>query len=336
MDTVDVSIGQSSDHRRRKVYVDAARAGIRVPFVEVTLADSPGRAGPDQQPGDPALRHLGTGVGSRGGASGPTPCLDRRPFGRRRVRGAVGQPAGRRARQTPATPSGRPSTQPRPGAAAVVGRSRDPDALCPPGRDHAGDELRGHSGRRTPRPGARRAGRWPRHPPVQRQPPRVRADDHRQPVPGEGQRQHRQFGGQCVHRGRGGEADLGHPVGSRHGDGPVHRPADPHHPGVDPAELAGPHRNGAHLPGPGEGRRSARGADLGALPGHPRRAGRAGCRLLHRPCRRPAPLRAAHGPAGHRHRQSGRLDHGRLVPRPSHRELPLHPVRGDLRDHGRL
>ena len=51
MDTVDVSIGQSSDHRRRKVYVDAARAGIRVPFVEVTLADSPGRAGPDSNPG---------------------------------------------------------------------------------------------------------------------------------------------------------------------------------------------------------------------------------------------------------------------------------------------
>ena len=45
------------------------------------------------------------------------------------------------------------------------------------------------------------------------------------------------------------------------------------------------------------------------------------------------PMTAA---ADHRHRQPGRFDHGRLVSRPPHRELPLHPIRGDLRDHGRL
>ena len=80
----------------------------------------------------------------------------------------------------------------------------------------------------------------------------------------------------------------------------------------------------------------ARGADLGPLPRHAHRAGRAGRRLLHHPRRGAAPLRAHDRPAHHRHRQPGRVDHGRLVPGPPHRELPLHPVRGDLRDHGRL
>ena len=66
------------------------------------------------------------------------------------------------------------------------------------------------------------------------------------------------------------------------------------------------------------------------------RAGRAGGGLLHHPRRRAAALRADDGEAHDRHRQPGRLDHGRLVPGPPRRELPLHPVRGDLRDHGRL
>jgi phosphomethylpyrimidine synthase len=46
MTTVDVSIGQRADHHRRKVYVEGDRAGVRVPWVEVTLSDSPGKAGP--------------------------------------------------------------------------------------------------------------------------------------------------------------------------------------------------------------------------------------------------------------------------------------------------
>jgi phosphomethylpyrimidine synthase len=46
MTIVDVSIGQPADHHRRKVYVEGDRAGVRVPFVEVALTDSPGTAGP--------------------------------------------------------------------------------------------------------------------------------------------------------------------------------------------------------------------------------------------------------------------------------------------------
>jgi phosphomethylpyrimidine synthase len=46
MTTVDVSIGQRADHHRRKIYVEGERAGVRVPWVEVSLSDSPGKAGP--------------------------------------------------------------------------------------------------------------------------------------------------------------------------------------------------------------------------------------------------------------------------------------------------
>jgi phosphomethylpyrimidine synthase len=46
MTTVDVSIGARADHHRRKVYVEGDRAGVRVPWVEVSLSDSPGKAGP--------------------------------------------------------------------------------------------------------------------------------------------------------------------------------------------------------------------------------------------------------------------------------------------------
>ncbi|CAM5670189.1 Phosphomethylpyrimidine synthase [Streptomyces californicus] len=49
----------------------------------------------------------------------------------------------------------------------------------------------------------------------QRQPPRDRADDHRQADPGEGERQHRQLGRDVLHRGGGGQDDLGDPVGRR-------------------------------------------------------------------------------------------------------------------------
>jgi phosphomethylpyrimidine synthase len=50
MTSVEVSVGQRVDHRRHKVYVDGDRAGIRVPFVEVALSDSPGKAGPVANP----------------------------------------------------------------------------------------------------------------------------------------------------------------------------------------------------------------------------------------------------------------------------------------------
>ncbi len=50
MTSVEVSVGQRADHRRHKVYVEGDRAGIRVPFVEVSLSDSPGKAGPVANP----------------------------------------------------------------------------------------------------------------------------------------------------------------------------------------------------------------------------------------------------------------------------------------------
>ncbi len=95
-----------------------------------------------------------------------------------------------------------------------------------------------------------------------------------------------------------------------------------------------PHRHRADLPGAGEGGRRRRGPDLGGLPRHPDRAGRAGRRLLHHPRRRAPALHPADRRARHRHRQPRRLDHGQVVPGPPQGELPLRPVRRDLRDHG--
>ena len=55
---------------------------------------------------------------------------------------------------------------------------------------------------------------------------------------------------------RGGRQDgVGHPLGRRHHHGPVHRPRHPRDAGVDPAQLAGPGRHRADLPGAGEGQR---------------------------------------------------------------------------------
>ena len=100
--------------------------------------------------------------------------------------------------------------------------------------------------------------------------------------------------------------------------------------------CAGADRHGADLPGAREGGRQGRGADLGDLPRHAHRAGRAGRGLLHHPRRRAAALRAAHRQAGDRHRLARRLDHGQVVPGASPGELPLHALPRDLRDHGRL
>jgi hypothetical protein len=107
----------------------------------------------------------------------------------------------------------------------------------------------------------------------------------------------------------------------------------PRDPGVDHPQRPGADRHRAHLPGAGEGDGRGRGPHLGGLPRHPDRAGRAGRRLLHHPRRGAAALCAAHRQAGHRHRLPRRLDHGQVVPGPSSGELPLHPLRGDLRDH---
>src|SRR5439155_837314 len=71
---------------------------------------------------------------------------------------------------------------------------------------------------------------------------------------------------------------------------------------VDPAQLPGPHRHGADLPGARESRRQGRGSHLGALSRHADRAGRAGRRLLHDPRRRAPALHPAHREACDRHR----------------------------------
>ena len=134
-----------------------------------------------------------------------------------------------------------------------------------------------------------------RHHPRQHQPPRAGADDHRPRLQGEDQRQHREQRRPLVHRGRGGEAALGHAVGRGHGDGPVDGKEHPRDAGVDHPQLARPHRHRAHLPGAGEGGRRARGADVGDLPRHADRAGGAGRGLLHRARRRAAALRADDG-----------------------------------------
>ena len=95
----------------------------------------------------------------------------------------------------------------------------------------------------------------------------------------------------------------------------------------------GADRHRPDLPGAGEGRRRRRGPDLGDLPRHLDRAGRAGRRLFHHPRRRAPALHPDDRQARHRHRQPRRLDHGEMVPLPPQGELPLHPLRGDLRDH---
>ena len=116
-----------------------------------------------------------------------------------------------------------------------------------------------------------------------------------------------------VNRGRGREAALGDAVGRRHGDGSVDGQGHPRDPRVDHAQFAGADRHRADLPGAREGRRPARGADLGDLPRHADRAGGAGRRLLHRPRRRAAALHSDDGAAHHRDRLPRRIDHRQVV-----------------------
>ena len=217
------------------------------------------------------------------------------------------------------------------------GAARSPSSRTPgAARSRPEMEYVAHPRERRPRGRPRGDRRGPRGAAGQRQPPGDRADDHRQAVPGEGQRQHRQLRGHLLHRGGGGEDDLGDPLGRRHGHGPLHRPQHPHHPRVGAAQLPRPDRHRAALPGAGEGRRPGRGADLGDLQGHRHRAGRAGRRLHDGARRRAAAVRAAHRPPQDRHRLARRLDHGRLVPGAPQGELPLRALRGALRDPRRL
>ena len=240
---------------------------------------------------------------------------------------------------------------------AKAGRQRHPDALCKTrhrharrwnmsrsrenlGRKHALDassrrrRLRRRDPRlRHPRIRPRRGCPGPRDHPQQHQPPRIRADGDRPQLPGQDQRQHRQQRGRFRRRGRGRQDGMGDPLGRRHGHGPLDRPQHPRHARMDRPQFARADRHRAHLPGAGEGRRRRRGPQLGNLPRHADRAGRAGRRLFHHPRRRPPALRPADRQARHRHRQPRRLDHGQMVPRPPPRELPLRALRRDLRDH---
>ncbi len=95
--------------------------------------------------------------------------------------------------------------------------------------------------------------------------PEARADDHRPQLPGEDQRQYRQFRRHLLDGRRGREDGLGDPLGRRHGDGPLDRPQHPQHPRMDHPQLAGADRHGADLSGAGKGRRRRRGPDLGGL-----------------------------------------------------------------------
>ncbi len=63
---------------RHKVYVDGP-GGVRVPFVEVPLSDSPARNGASPNPAGAAVRHLGTRLGADRGPAPAAGAVDRRP-----------------------------------------------------------------------------------------------------------------------------------------------------------------------------------------------------------------------------------------------------------------
>ena len=64
---------------------------------------------------------------------------------------------------------------------------------------------------------------------------------------------------------------------------------------------------------------------------HPHRAGRARRRLFHNPRGCAAAIRAAHCKPHDWHRFARRIHHGQMVPRPSQREFPVHPLGRNLR-----
>ena len=147
---------------------------------------------------------------------------------------------------------------PRSAKAAAERRRVHAAPLRAQGRDHARDGVhrgaRGAAGRFRPR----RSGARPRDHPVEHQPPRARADDHRPQLPGEDQRQHRQLRRVLVDRGRSRQAAVGDAVGRRHGDGSLDRQEHPRDARVDRPQLGGADRHGADLPGARKGRRPSR------------------------------------------------------------------------------
>ncbi len=351
----------------RKIYVEGSRPDIRVPMREIAQSDTPASFGAEKNPPlavydcsgpytDPdatidirrGLAPLRAGwIAERGDTEplpGPTSAfgqarladpelaglrfdLHRKPLrakaGANVLANALRAPRHRDARdgvrRDPREPHAR-----RDGRA--LSRERAPPA---PGPELRRGDPRRHHARVRPRRGRAR----PRDHPEQHQPPGVRADDHRPELPREDQREHRQLRRVVVDRRGSREDDVGDPLGRRHRDGPVDGQEHPRDARVDRAQLAGADRHRADLPGAGEGRRQGRGPDVGDLPRHADRAGRAGRRLLHDPRRRAAALRAADREAHDRHRVARRLDHGQVVPRAPQGELPLHALRGDLRDH---
>ena len=200
----------------------------------------------------------------------------------------------RRGIRRPPDPAGRQRQRHRqaPGAqlpeyaeADARGRRRADDAarMGAQGRHHQGDDLRRRARESRPQEDARERARRssptarasaPRVPafvtpefvrdeiargraiiPVQHQPRRTRADDHRPQFPGEDQRQYRQLGGVVLGRGGSREDGVGDPLGRRHRDGPLHRPQHPQHARMDLAQFAGADRHRADLSGAGEVRR---------------------------------------------------------------------------------
>ena len=274
-----------------KGYLEGSRPDLRVPVRQVHLTN--GRdvtlydtSGPYTDPSVETDVRRGPGA-----AAGE---LDHRPRRHRGVRGPPGRAPRTTASSTPRRAAGcATSTRSSPAVRGCRAAGRDGRPVTQLAYARRGEitpemEYVGAARGRRPRGRARGDRRRPGRAAGERQPPGDRADDHRQALPGEGQRQHRQLRGHLLHRGGGREDDLGHPLGRRHGHGPVHRPQHPHHPRVDAAQLPGADRHRAALPGAGEGRRPGRGADLGDLQGHRHRAGRAGRRLHDRARRRAA------------------------------------------------
>ncbi len=345
----------------RKVYASPRGwPDIRVPFREIRAQRPERAAGQGLRPVRPLYRERAADRSrprpeagarilarssaatprSRGARSGRRTTAPSRPIISRRC-------ARRSARSAQAA---RASSSPNSNSPAPAIDHRGDD-LCRPSReprargggrgggraDRRRRELRGRDPRvRDAGVRAQRGGARARDHSGQHQPRRARADGDRPQFPRQGQRQHRQFGGELGRRRGGREDGVGDPLGRRHGHGPLDRPQHPQHPLLDRAQFAGPDRHGADLPGAGEGRRRPAQARLGGVQGHADRAGGAGRRLFHHPRRRAARLCAADGQARDRHRLARRLDHGALVPRRPPRELPLRALRRHLRHHAQI
>ena len=174
----------------------------------------------------------------------------------------------------------------------------------------------------------------PRDHPGQHQPPRVRADDHRPQLPREDQRQHRQLGRRLLDRGGGREDDAGRRAGAPTRSW-TSRPA-----ATSTRRASGSCATRRCRSAPCRSTRRSRRSDgkaeeltweifrdtliEQAEQGVDYFTIHAGVRLRVRPADREA---------RDRHRLARRLDHGEVVPRAPPRELPLHALRRDLRDH---